>query len=284
MTICIGALCDNGKGVVVATDRMLTNQILSVEFEHPAAKITQLTPTCVALTAGNAIAHTELLRSVQERVSFHKGPLVSQVADIVKQCYQEARKRQVIDRILTRRGFMSLEDYYERHRMLDGTVVRAVEYEMESYDYGVDLLVAGVDATGAHLYSVTDPGTSWCFDAVGYHAIGSGLPHAINTLIARGCYQVASMPEVLYMVYEAKRAAEKAPGVGATATDVAVVDENGTQKLTETQIATIKAMTEKSRPPSVDTARILAILSGASKPKDQENEAAVTTHTEPAKS
>ena len=58
------------------------------------------------------------------------------------------------------------------------------------------------------------PGTSQCYDSIGFQAIGSGFPHAINTLTARICHQDLPLEEVFMIVYEAKKMAERAPGVG----------------------------------------------------------------------
>jgi hypothetical protein len=52
MTICVAANCAKSRAVVVASDRMLSAEFLTLEFDHPDAKIEEISPTCVALTAG----------------------------------------------------------------------------------------------------------------------------------------------------------------------------------------------------------------------------------------
>ena len=54
MTVCIAAVCQSGKAVVVASDRMFTFQGLSVEIETAEKKIERLGAKCVALAAGNS--------------------------------------------------------------------------------------------------------------------------------------------------------------------------------------------------------------------------------------
>lgn len=49
MTICIGSLCDGGKSVVFAADRMVTAGYLSLEFEHPERKIEKIKDFCVVI-------------------------------------------------------------------------------------------------------------------------------------------------------------------------------------------------------------------------------------------
>jgi len=45
-------------------------------------------------------------------------------------------------------------------------------------------------------------------------AIGTGDTHAISTLIYNEYTQKVSLNRALYLVYESKKAAERAPGVG----------------------------------------------------------------------
>ncbi len=88
----------------------------------------------------------------------------------------------------------------------------------------------------AHIFGVSDPGVTRCFDSIGFHAIGSGLPHALNTLIARECNQNKSLIEVLLVVYEAKKMAEKAPGVGNKSTDITLINKDGIKYFSDEDI------------------------------------------------
>ncbi len=65
MTVCIAAICDGGQSVVVASDTTVTNTAIPIEFEHFGSKISDLSPTCIAMTAGDALAHTELFGMVR---------------------------------------------------------------------------------------------------------------------------------------------------------------------------------------------------------------------------
>jgi len=61
MTVCIAALCERGSQVVLVADRMITSG-LAIQFEHPLSrKVTPLSENCLAMTAGDALAFTELL-------------------------------------------------------------------------------------------------------------------------------------------------------------------------------------------------------------------------------
>ncbi len=227
MTICIAAICQQGSSLVLASDSMLTNAALSIQFEHPTKKMTRLAESSVALTAGDALAHTELFDMVQVEIAGLKAPTVIAMVDKIKTCYQFIREREIAETILIPRGFRSFADFYRGHSILNPEIVFMIQSEIDRYDYGLHILVAGMSEGIAHIYGISDPGASNCFDAIGFNAIGSGLPHAINTLIARGCNQGVSLEECLLIVYEAKKMAEKAPGVGANITDICIMNPQG---------------------------------------------------------
>ena len=220
MTICLGAICDNGSKLVIASDSMITNPALSIEFEHPTKKMTELSNSCVALTAGDALAHTELFNSVQIEIEKLKSPTLKSIISKIKECYQEIRKREITEKYLIPRGFDSFPDFYQAQRMLNPEITQRIQFQIEEYDYGLEILIAGIEKGEAHIYEIFDPGTSKCFDSIGFHAIGSGVPHALNSLIARGCNQGTCPEECLITIFEAKKMAEKAPGVGCTLTNI----------------------------------------------------------------
>ncbi len=220
MTICLAAICDNGSRLVVASDSMITNPALSIEFEHLTKKMTELSDRCVALTAGDALAHTELFNSVQDEIEKLKSPTLKNIISKIKECYQEIRKREITERYIIPRGFDNIREFYQAQRVLDPEITKGIQFQIDRYDYGLEILIAGVEDREAHIYEIFDPGTSKCFDSIGFHAIGSGVPHALNSLIARGCNQNAPLAECFIKIFEAKKMAEKAPGVGRTLTNI----------------------------------------------------------------
>jgi len=279
MTICIGALCEDGKAAVVAGDRMLTNAALSTEFEHPERKITPLAEGCVALSAGSALAHTELLREVVAAVSGQKSPSIAKVTEIVKGCYGKQREGQIADLFLRPRGFADLQQFYRAHKDLYPDVLCAIQSQVDAYDYNLEILVAGADNTGAHLYTIDNPGVSMCFDGIGYHAIGAGLPHAIDALIALDCRPQMMLAEMVCVVYQAKKRAERAPGVGAV-TDMAIVREGHTTNLNTEQVARLEELCRNIRPVPIDFKPIEGILGvGSGDAKNVKREAAKSPGT-----
>lgn len=245
MTICIAAICKQASSLILATDSMLTNAGLAIQFEHPTKKMACLSDSCIALTAGDALAHTELFNMVQAEVTKLKAPSVLEIVSKIKECYQDVREREIREQILNPRGFKDFKDFYEAQRALVPDIALTIQSQIDRYDYGLEILVAGIDGNSAHIYGIVDPGTSKCFDAIGFHAIGSGLPHAINTLIARGCHQEICLEEGLLIVYEAKKMAEKAPGVGTHITNLCVMNSQGIRDFPRDKIGELHKIYER---------------------------------------
>jgi len=74
LTICISAVCNEGKNLGLAADRMFTvGPPLNVEFEPPISKIEAMSPTCLAMGSGNSLAVAEILR--RARNAYTSAPL-----------------------------------------------------------------------------------------------------------------------------------------------------------------------------------------------------------------
>jgi hypothetical protein len=229
MTVCIAAICDSGKAIVVAADRMFTNPGLMVEFETDEQKIEALSEKCVALSAGNSVFATEILDSVRQRLGGNQKPPVDQVVAFVREEYESIRASKVYDSII----FPMLGADFQKHRAVGTTLPDYLAKQQNAYgminmnsvqfNLGVDFLIAGLDDIGAHLAHVTNPAVISQLRKLGHAAIGSGGIHALTRLSLAGQNRQRGLQETLADVYTAKRASEVAPGVG-NATDIAVID------------------------------------------------------------
>lgn len=226
MTICISAICDEGKKIILASDSMLTNPGLSLQFEQPTRKMTELSQSCIALTSGDALAHTEMFGAVQQDIEALKKPSIDKIVKTVKDCYQNIRKREIEERILIPLGYRNFQEFLNAQQIMLPEIAMKTQRDIDMYQFGLSILLSGFSGEKAHIFGIFDPGTSSCYDALGFHAIGSGLPHAVNTLIARECFPTTGWEEALMMVYEAKKMAEKAPGVGSRFTNICIMTSN----------------------------------------------------------
>ncbi|VVB63557.1 Uncharacterised protein [uncultured archaeon] len=222
LTVCIAAICDKSKALVLASDCMITSDGLLLNFEHPCKKMSLLAG-CVALTAGDALAYTELFDMANTEVEKLKAPTVAEVVARLKGCYQTIRRIEITERILIPSGFDDITSFHMAQNSLVRELAINIQKKIETYDHGLAIIIAGITNGIAHIYEISNPGTSRCFDSLGFHVIGTGLPHAINALVSRGCNQETPLDETLMIVYEAKKMAERAPGVGSVFTDMGIM-------------------------------------------------------------
>lgn len=223
MTVCIGLISEENK-IVLAADRMITANYPPIKFEPDIVKYQRLSKTCVALTADSALAYTELFQDVINKIRHLNNPPISLIVEKVKESFVKLRLKKAEEEVLKPRG-LTIEKYYETMRMLPEGLVVAIDKGLMEKEYPLLILLCGVDDTGAHIYRIFDPGHSECFDSLGFNAIGSGELHAVSSFIAKKCNAKTPFERALYCVYEAKRNAEKAPGVGEYL-DMLVIDND----------------------------------------------------------
>ena len=245
MTIGIGIICARESCVVLASDTMVTHQALSLEFEHENQKVTKLSENCLALTAGDALAHTELFGSVKSSISQLRQPSVVGIVEQIKNTYQALRLKQIEERILKPKGIENIPHFYQIQTGLIQDVALNTQMQIDQYKYGLEILVAGVDNGQAHIYGIGDPGTSYCFDSIGFHAVGSGAPHALNALIARGASSQVEFNQALMIVYEAKKISERAPGVGSNVTDISFMNTSSTKTLPRNSVVHLEEIRQQ---------------------------------------
>lgn len=231
MTVCIAAICNGGRSVVVCADRMFTNPGLSVEFETSERKIETIGKSCVVMPAGNSVNATEVIEDVRRKMGNDPKPKFPEIAEIFRQEYASVRNKMVYQNVIVPmlgadfeqfRTRLPLPTYLEKQP----NAFQAIGAMSAQQNLQVELLICGIDNTGAHLFHVTNPGIYGQLDKLGYAAVGSGGIHATIRLSLSGQTKSRDLSETLADVYNAKRAAEVAPGVGE-ATDIAVIDASG---------------------------------------------------------
>lgn len=252
MTICIAAICANRTAVVVASDRMLSAPFLTLEFDHPDAKIDQLSRSCVGLTAGDALVATDLYAGSAGLANQLQDPQIQMIADEVKRRFVKIRKSQINERVFQPRG-LSIDDFYLKGMIqhIPPDLAMLLDSQIQQGRLEASVIVAGVDGSGAHIYGIEDPGTSACYDRLGYHATGSGHRHALLSLVSAQQHWTLGINETVHNVFEAKKQAELAQGVGV-ATEMHIVTISGIRVLTPSDISDLGAIRDRKMAPEMD--------------------------------
>lgn len=273
MTICIAAICESGQKIVIAADRMFTAPPpISLEFETDERKIEQLSPTCIALISGNSAFATEILESTRHKLGGKREPLIADVADTVKDEYISARSRRINESIVMASlgsdfaAFLAKGGMLPTYLQAQPVIYQQLVAMSQQFNMNLEIIVAGLDRAGAFIARITHPGTLVRLDKLGYDAIGSGGIHALTKLYLGAQTVRRHIDVTLYVVYEAKKAAEVAPGVGR-GTDVAVISKDGLDICDDTIMTALEevySVVTKSSTPNLD--KVMKAY-GNSKPK-----------------
>ncbi len=257
MTICVAATAADKSAIVAASDRMLSAHFLSLEFDHPDAKIDVLGRSCVGLSSGDALPTGELFSAAHGISAQLQNPQVGQIAEQIKDAYSALRKKRIEEQVFLPRG-ITIDEFYQQGliRSFPAEVAMNLDHMVQTMDFGVELIIAGVDGNGAHIFGITDPGVAASYDRVGYHAIGSGMSHALLSLVSSAQHWSLGVNETVFNVYRAKRQSEAAPGVGR-ALEMRIITTDGCRAVTEEELDRLEEATQKLMAPQEIQARDL---------------------------
>ncbi len=215
MTIIVSTMCEDGKTIVFSSDRMITNSFIEVQFESEQRKIDEIGKYCVVLSSGDALPPIEVLSGIRGKYGSMEDSLVSDIAEDIKKSYQELKRKKVEDEYLSPLNMTLAEFYGEKaQNSLDSEILRDTHSKIVNYRLSVEFIVTGIDRFGAHIYVITDPGSKYCYDAINFYAGGSGSNQAESLFTYQRYHQGVSRNKALFSVFEAKKRAESAPGVG----------------------------------------------------------------------
>ena len=225
MTVCIGAICENGACTVVAADEMVTfGAPMNLQTEPPGLKkINTLTVESVLLYSGTVPDGEEMVRQTRRQIGGIIRPLVEQVAEFAKNSYVMLKRRRIEETILRPLIGADFPQYQNLiAQAANSALLQNLLGMIAQHNLQTDLLIAGEDDIGHHIFIVTHPGICLPMDTLGFAAIGSGGLHASISLSLGGQAKTATLAQTLYNVFEAKKASEVAPGVGKL-TDIAIL-------------------------------------------------------------
>jgi hypothetical protein len=207
-----------------------------IEYEHGVPKMAEASSFAIAMPAGDALVGAQIARDAAAELSAGS-PSVTEIAESLAAEFDAARLARMEQQVLSPRA-LDVDTYYEKHDELSPQIVAMLDNTLAQWNLGVELLVAGVDSSGGHIFTVFNPGSpANVHDSIGYAAVGSGWIHAIQAFIGFRHTAEAGYHETVFRAYAAKRRAEVAPGVGHD-TDMAVISpDEGIHWLTEGELA-----------------------------------------------
>lgn len=255
MTVVIAAACKNG--IVLASDRLVVYGGGYPEYESDQAKMMQLSPRMVLGVSSSG--HEDLL--LQSRIRKLKSQIspddkVWDVAELLRNEFSDLRKELAEKELLGSYG-LDYGSFQEILKNSNSPLFSLMAGNLSGYRLRVQLLLAGADSDGFHIFLI-DSGSNNMGAIVDCSAhscgrIGSGGEYAFISMLLGGNVRDVELPECLYRVFEAKRMAQLAHGVGPS-TDIAVIRENKDiqwMKEGDEQMSQLEVVYQTSRPKSV---------------------------------
>lgn len=221
MTIGIAAICEDGDSAVVAADKMVRfGAPMNLQAEPPTLKkLIEVTPGVLLVFSGGSPDVEEIIAGI----AVDPQQPVGGIAAAVRDSYIRHRQRRVDENILKPLLGAELCRFQDLIAQSAASQFWQQIFEMIGHhNLQTDLLVVGMDDSGAHVFAVTHPGQLISLATTGFGAVGAGAIHAEVRMFLSQHTQSATLVDTLHRVYEAKRVAEVAPEVGGL-TDLAII-------------------------------------------------------------
>jgi 20S proteasome alpha/beta subunit len=216
-----------------------------IEFEHEVPKSIQINDSCLVLFAGDSVNAAAIIRNAREAPRSEEAS-TSEISMQVAQQYHLQRLSVVDQQVFAPRGIALHQFYGGLQTQMVPQIAMQLDNQAATLNIGIDLLVAGVDDFGGHVNGVGHPGQVFqTYESVGFHAVGSGAIHAIQSLIERQQAPHRTLTETLFNVVVSKRRAEAAPGVGHDS-DVYIVGKSAITRVESSVLDQVDSMYNES--------------------------------------
>jgi len=252
MTLCIAALCEERKTLILMADKMLG--IGFIEAELAIEKIVQIHKNWWVMIAGNDITPVfDILDWSKKSLGEEDECNVDKVMQVMSDNYQKKRIDSAEAHYLKTRGWTMGQFVAEGNNGLPPTVFQEIDQQIQRYRLEVSLLVGGFDRQGVgHVFSVDNPGVTRRHDIPGYHAIGNGMFGALYFMYYRELSVPMKASECLYYMFEGRNFGYEAGGIGED-TDCIIVRHNEPElRLDAEAISTLDKMWEEFRPQPIE--------------------------------
>lgn len=219
MTVCIAAIFEN-KGVVVATDRQITETGTDFGYESAQPKIFGLADHILAAVADDMPFQGELLIETKKRINERNqgnSLLIMDAADIYCDVYDELQ-RKYAERAILRPQNLTMETWEAKRDdgTLNETFVKIITEQLAAYiiPHGVQTIFAGIDIEGPGIYVLEDREAPRCESIRGFAAIGSGDRVAEAQFAFAGFSRMWFQVDACFLTYVAKKRSQVINSVG----------------------------------------------------------------------
>jgi hypothetical protein len=227
MTVCLAALCEEGKAVVLVADKMVGK--VYVEAELQISKLQLIHPHWFLMMSADDISPLfDLADRARDELAPTKDAPLETVMEVLQRNYEVIRMKRAEAVYLKPIGWTIERFTREGHTLPN---YETIQFDLAGYELRVEVLIAGFDK------KLTPPGKIFTMasankgiparcDIPAFAAIGSGATVAEYMMFYRDVHQMLPVRAAVYYALEAKYFGEQASGVGG-GTDLYVLRFDG---------------------------------------------------------
>jgi hypothetical protein len=257
MKVGIGAICEANTDepmAVVAADRLVTSgRAARREHEHTSSKMVSIVGedgnspvVAVGVGAGSVSLSDEVFFKINQRIRNETPDTTRDVANYGVTALQEVVQETINRQVLSSHD-LDLQSFNQMQGQMNPQIVQGIYQDMmqmkDDILQQVNILLAGVDANGAHLFNVRHNDMARN-DSIGYMTVGSGAEPADSSFIRNRYDDTCDRDDALLSVTEAKAQSEEAQGVGQEM-DIAILREDGRRDLTDNEVGELRELYEE---------------------------------------
>ena len=206
-------------------------------------------PKCFVLGAGKSLTVQRILSSSSEEISNLEGQTTKEITEKLTRCFIQIRQSDIND-FYFRPQSLDLTDYYKgNYAHYPRYILDHLQEYIRRHNFHVQLLVAGIDTSGAHLHIIYNPANSNCIDEQGFECIGAeaAKDYAFYWLKQLDHNVDTALNMAVFNVYHAKKCAEVIPGIGI-ATDMYILGEKEPRKLSVEKLEKLREISSNLLP------------------------------------
>jgi 20S proteasome alpha/beta subunit len=242
MTVVLGTICQSEKTVVLAADRasMVATPGGPMVFDSPTSKIRILRNGVAIAISGDAVSGLEIVG----RMGNIK---LAEIPEWINREREACRDKVVKQRC---QGDSRLQRWIDQSRA-ESDVCRWLEFGFIRHSWGLDFLIAGIDESGPHIWTITEPEGSACVsncNGSGFAAIGVGATKAMFTLGPWAAEADKDLSIAVYAAFQAKKEAEQISGIGDKTELVILRDGVAPVQLETVDLKPLKKVHKKMQP------------------------------------
>src|SRR5271166_2593196 len=228
MTVCIAAMCQDRKAIVLAADKMIG--VGYIESEPDIEKYFQIHRDWWVMIAGDDIDPAfDIVERVKNRLGRGASASAAKVTEVVTEAYMEKRDADAESLYLKPLGWTLKKFNTAIGRSVIPDQLRVELYaKIMRHQLNLSLLVAGFQRSKGYIFHIGNRthGIAKRCDIPGFCAIGSGGIGAEYMMFYRDYSSNLPVRWAVYVVLEAKLFGEQASGVGGR-TDMFVIQPGG---------------------------------------------------------